>query len=201
MKSTDFSLIRMEKTMGLNKIFLGFQRFLFYPKYYVAINKRVIQQSATEISALNCVRFIKDLQDENPLPPSALTHFIHARPEPGFFLDLREGFFEGYTVTFAALQIAYFMGFTTVISVGMDHRYSFTGEPNAPSLLEGEDPNHLDATYFQGQTWDHPDLANSEHFYGLAREVFEQAGRRIIDCSVGGACTVFEKGRLEDVLG
>jgi hypothetical protein len=34
----------------------------------------------------------------------------------------------------------------------------------------------------------------------MAREAFEAAGRRIIDCTVNGACTVFEKGRLEEVL-
>ena len=60
LNQTDFSLIRREVSMGLNKIFLGFRRLRFYPRYYVAINRRVIEQSAHKIAQLNCVRFLKD---------------------------------------------------------------------------------------------------------------------------------------------
>lgn len=201
LNQTDFTLIRKEISMGLNKIYLGFQRLRFYPRYYAAINRRVIEQSASEIRNLNCIRFLKDMGADNPLPESALTYLLHSRPERHFHQNLGEGFFEGYTVTFPALQIAFFMGFKAVVIVGMDHRYSFQGSPNEPRRLAGPDPNHFDSGYFSGQTWDNPDLPNSEHFYAMAREAFESHGRRIIDCTVNGACTVFEKGRLEEVLG
>ena len=92
------------------------------------------------------------------------------------------------------------MGFSTIVIVGMDHRYSYTGLPNEPHTLQGPDSNHFNPKYFSGQTWDNPDLYNSERFLALARETFEAAGRRIIDCTVDGACTVFEKGRLKEVL-
>ncbi len=42
LNQTNFSLIRGEVSMGLNKIFLGFRRLHFYPRYYLAINRRVI---------------------------------------------------------------------------------------------------------------------------------------------------------------
>ena len=200
LNQTDFSLIRGEVSMGLNKIFLGFRRFRFYPRYYVAINRRVIEQSAKEIAQLNCVRFLKDMGSANPLPESALTYLLHSRTEERFHPDVCKGFFEGYTVTFAALQLAFFMGFSMVVIVGMDHRYSYTGLPNEPHALQGPDTNHFDPSYFSGHTWDNPDLANSERFYAMARETFEAAGRRITDCTVDCACTVFEKGRLEEVL-
>jgi hypothetical protein len=99
------------------------------------------------------------------------------------------------------LQLAFFMGFSTVVIVGMDHRYSYAGLPNEPHALQGPDPNHFEPSYFSGHTWYNPDLVNSERFYAMAREAYEVAGRRIIDCTVDGACTVFEKGRLEEVLG
>ena len=201
LNQTDFSLIRNEVSMGLNKIYLGFKKLRFYPRYYAAINRRVIEQSAREIQSLNCIRFLRDLGADNPLPESALTYLLPSRPERRFHENLCAGFFEGYTVTFAALQIAFFMGFEAVVIVGMDHRYSFEGAPNEPRELSGPDPNHFDSSYFSGHTWDNPDLANSERFYAMARETFEGAGRRIIDCTVDGACTVFEKSRLEEVLG
>ncbi|MFM9101849.1 MAG: hypothetical protein ACKOPS_11165 [Cyanobium sp.] len=200
LNQTDFSLIRKEVSMGLNKIFLGFKKLHFYPRYYVAINRRVIEQSSSQIQRLNCIRFLRDLGAENPFPQSALTYFIPSRPEQRFHQDLCKGFFEGYTVTFAALQIAFFMGFAAVVIVGMDHRYTFEGAPNESRELSGPDPNHFDSSYFSGHTWDNPDLANSERFYAMAREAYEAAGRRSIDCTVNGACKVFEKGRIEEVL-
>ena len=36
-------------------------------------------------------------------------------------------------------------------------------------------------------------LRNSEISYKAARDVFEAGGRSIIDCTIGGACDVFEK--------
>ena len=117
LNQTDFSLIRSEVSMGLNKIFLGFRRLKFYPRYYLAINPRVIEQSAQEIAQLNCVRFLKNMGNSNPLPESALTYFLQPRPEERFHHDVCKGFFEGYTVTFAALQLAFFMGFSKVIIV------------------------------------------------------------------------------------
>ncbi|MEA5412053.1 hypothetical protein VB737_09785 [Synechococcus sp. BA-120 BA3] len=200
LNQTDFTLVRKEVSMGMNKIYLGFQRFRFYPRYYVATNQHVITQSAYEIRRLNCIRFLRSLGDASPLPESALTYFLRSTPEPQFQQNLCTGFFEGYTVTFAALQIAFFMGFTEVVIVGMDHRYSFHGLPNEPHELKGEDRNHFDPSYFSGQTWDNPDLASSERFYYLARQTFEAAGRRIIDCTIDGACSVFEKGGLKEAL-
>ena len=186
--------------MGLNKIYMGFARFKFYPRYYVAINQLVIKQSVDAIKQLNCIRFLKDLGADNTIPESALTYMMHSRPEPRFHKDLTKGFFEGYTVTYAALQIAFFMGFDSVVIVGMDHHYTFHGAPNETHKLSGQDPNHFDPNYFSGHNWDNPDLKNSELFYAMAREAYEADGRRIIDCTTDGACTVFEKGSLEEVM-
>ena len=121
------------------------------------------------------------------------------QPSPTFrlknsFTDVCEGFF-GLHRGFR-LQLAFFMGFSTVVIVGMDHRYSYMGLPNEPHALQGPDPNHFDPSYFSGHTWDNPDLANSERFYAMARTAFEADNRRILDCTVGGACQVFEKSRL-----
>ena len=45
------------------------------------------------------------------------------------------------------------------------------------------------------------DLIKSEHFYRIARDNFERNGREIVDCTVDGACYVFNKRKLRDVLG
>jgi hypothetical protein len=198
----DLAFLRQETVIGLNKIYLGLRRFGFYPRYYVAINPTVLQQAAGEIRALNCVKFLGQTAPQAGLEEDALTYVVGPGPadEP-FCHDLARGMHEGWTVTFAALQVAYHLGFAEVVLIGLDHRYTFEGPPNASRVMQGPDPNHFSEHYFgHGQRWDNPDLAHSESSYRLARSAFEADGRRIVDATVDGACTIFPKVRYQDLL-
>jgi hypothetical protein len=199
---TDFSEIRREIVFGLNKIFLGLRRFRFYPRYYVAVNPYVIEQSVGPIKALNCVKFLCGNAAKDRLNEDALTHHLSTdRPMGTFSKDLVRGLNQGYTVTFAALQIAYFLGFAKVVLVGLDHRYAFEGKPNDLQRMQGVDPNHFDEAYFaQGQSWQNPDLLESEASYRLARQAFAEDGRTIVDATIDGCCSVFQKASLAEAL-
>jgi len=198
LNKTEFKLINGRLTFGLNKIFLGFARFEFYPTYYVAVNEIVLRQSAKQITALNCVKFLSnkapDLYEED-----ALTYILNTKSPPErFSFELPHGLNEGWTVTYAALQIAYYMGIQKVVIVGLDHHYEFQGKPNETNDLVGADPNHFSQDYFADQTWNNPDLRHSEESFKIAREVYEADGRQIIDATVDGACDIFRKRKLED---
>lgn len=202
LNAMDLSFLRQETVIGLNKIYLGLPRFKFYPRYLVVVNEKVIRQSWADLVRLNCVKFVSE-RATDALGEDALTYLIRTRNVPcRFCSDIREGVREGGTVTYAALQIAYFMGFSEVVIVGMDHRYRFEGRPQEARVLHGPDPNHFSADYFgNGQHWDNPDLSLSEESYALARQLYERDGRRIIDATVDGACPVFEKTDYRQVFG
>ena len=195
LNTMNLSFLRNECVIGMNKIFLGFKKFHFYPKYYVAVNAKVIQQAADEIRNLNCVKFLSNHGAGDILLEDGLTYLINTtNPPERFCKDISLGVEEGWTVTFVALQVAYYLGFTEVVIIGMDHRFQYSGGPNEPVTMNGPDPNHFCDDYFGfGQTWDNPDLLNSEESYKIARSEYEQDGRRIVDATVNGACTVFEK--------
>jgi hypothetical protein len=197
----DLGFLKKETVIGLNKIYLGFRRFDFYPDYLVAVNQKVLQQSHRELNAMTCTKFVSNHCPEL-FQDDALTHIVDTHsPKQYFYEDVTEGLHEGWTVTFAALQVAFFLGFGEVIIIGMDHRYQFVGQPNESGVLEGGDPNHFCQSYFgYGQAWDNPDLSNSEKSYSQARTVFERNGRRIIDATLGGACKIFEKADYRTVL-
>lgn len=197
----DLSPLRREITIGLNKIYLGFKRFGFYPRYYVAVNPKVIEQSVQEIQAMNCIKFIGN-RSGDIIPEDALTYRINTiKPPERFITDIGRGVHEGWTVTHAALQIAYFLGFSEVILIGLDHRYHYTGKPNEAHKLDGPDLNHFCEDYFGfGQTWDNPDLTRSEESFRIARAEYEKDGRRIIDATLNGACTIFEKADYRQIF-
>jgi hypothetical protein len=130
-----------------------------------------------------------------------VTHHLQVLGPPDIFSpDIEFGVREGGTVTHVALQIAYYMGFAEVILIGMDHRYEFTGKPHERRRFDGTDVNHFSPDYFSGHDWQNPDLVQSEESYAAARTAFEAAGRQIIDATVDGACPVFRKGDLRQVL-
>ncbi|MCI0437262.1 MAG: DUF115 domain-containing protein [Gemmatimonadetes bacterium] len=194
LKQTDLSLLRNEITFGLNRIYLLFDELGFATTYYVAINALVIEQCAREIAALPCpkfigwksrghVRFAKDMM------------FLRSRAgNPRFFSDITRGIWEGATVTYAAMQVAYYMGFEQVILVGVDHSFATQGPPNRVVVSQGDDPNHFAPEYFgKGFRWQLPDLATSELAYRIARLTYQRAGREIVDATVGGKLNVFPK--------
>ena len=72
----DLSFLRNETVIGMNKIYLGLEKFRFYPRYYVAINDTVIEQSESEIRNLNCVKFVGQRAGERFFKPDGLTYFL-----------------------------------------------------------------------------------------------------------------------------
>jgi len=91
------------------------------------------------------------------------------------------------------------MGFTTVLLVGVDHRYTWSG-PRLQTIVSdgGPDPNHFAPDYLQkGEQWQPPNLLRMEHAYTLARAAYETDGRKIINLTENSALEVFEKRELE----
>jgi hypothetical protein len=198
----DLSPLRSEVVIGMNKIYLGLAEFGFYPRYYVAVNRKVIAQAAREIKALRCVKFIGSHADAGAIVDDALTYVLNTEHPPArFSTDIAWGLHEGWTVTYAALQVAYHLGFGQVVIVGMDHRYEYAGLPNESCILHGPDPNHFASRYFgDGQEWDNPDLARSEESYRIALHEYRRDGRTILDATVDGACRIFPRIDLQQAL-
>lgn len=190
---------------GLNKIYLGAARFGFLPRYLCCVNEKVLRQSVNELSRLQAVRFVSNRLGEDWYPETPLQYRLNTQQVPQdaemFSRDPCAYVVEGWTVTYVALQIIYYMGFQRVCIVGMDHRYAqaVSGEENLSSAIAGDDRDHFDLRYFRGQQWDQPDLANSENAYRVARDVYEREGRALVDYTIEGACPVFERRSIDEL--
>lgn len=198
---TNLAALAGEYTFGMNRIYLLFERTGFMPSYYVCVNPYVIEQSWPEILKISCLKFIS-LTGARYLPHQPDIVFLRTFFRPAHFsFNLARGLWEGATVTFCAMQIAYHLGFSEVILVGVDHYFATQGEPNALVVSEGNDPNHFDPNYFdQGTRWQLPDLRTSEAGYKMAKDVFERAGRRIIDATVDGHLQIFPKIAFDEIV-
>jgi tetratricopeptide (TPR) repeat protein len=191
----DLSFLKDEICFGTNKIFLGFERWNFSPTYYVAVNPHVIEQSVDQIRNISCPKFIGN-RGVSFFDPSDDLIFIKTFPSPeeAFSKSPDVGLNEGSTVTYVAMQLAYYMGFSEVILIGVDHHFVTQGTPYEAVVSGGNDPNHFDPNYFgKGLKWQLPDLDASEKSYQVAKKVFEESGRKIIDATVNGRCQTFPK--------
>jgi|SRR3990167_4736865 len=173
-------------TFGTNRCYLR-----FVPNYYVCVNPLVIDQNRNDITALDTVKFIRNGECGGyPLVKSVNKQMFSFEPDKWYY--------EGYTVTYVCLQLAFWMGFETALLVGIDHRYKFDGKPNERQRMKGRDPNHFDPKYFKGQEWQTPDLARSEQAYRVANNAYGLYGRRIINLTEGSALDVFHRGDIRE---
>jgi hypothetical protein len=197
LKRTNLPLLKNEHTFGLNRIYLLFDELGFATTYHVTVNKLVIEQFGDEIAELPSTKFVAwHARHMIDFTPSMM--FLMSRDGPRFHTALTHGIWEGATVTYVAMQIAYYLGFHHVILVGVDHSFMTEGEPHLTVMSEGDDRNHFSPDYFgRGFRWQLPDLVTCELAYRLAKEQFERTGRQIVDATVGGRLTVFPKVPLE----
>lgn len=194
LKQTDLSRLKGEFTLGQNRIYLAFPEWGFETSYFLSVNDLVVEQCASEIQGLRMPRFVS-WRARKWLKPQENLYFIHTTyTGEKFATDIRERVWEGGTVTYTSLQVAYFLGFEQVILVGVDHNYVTQGKPNATIVSQGDDPNHFHPGYFgKGFRWQLPDLLQWEEAYRLARRTYEADGRAVIDATVGGKLRVFER--------
>lgn len=201
LRKTDWSLIRDEFTFGLNRIYLAFGEMGFTTDVLVSVNVLVLEQCHDDLVATGVPVFLSRAAADL-VPSREDVVLLQPVPGPKFSRNpIWEGVWEGATVTYVAMQLAYWMGFSEVILIGVDHRFEREGEPHTEVISQGEDPDHFDPRYFgKGFRWQLPDLETSEIAYRLAGETFRADGRRIIDATAGGALTVFPKADLAEVL-
>jgi hypothetical protein len=191
---TDVSKLKGEYTFGMNRVYLAFPQWGFPTSFFVCVNDLVIEQCAADIAALKMPKFLS-WRSRRFIQPDERTMFLHSTYErPAFARDARRRVWEGATVTYVALQLAFHMGFETVVLIGVDHNFASKGTPNTTVVSQGDDPDHFDKGYFgAGFRWQLPDLDMSERAYMMARQAYEAAGRKVLDATVGGKLTVFPK--------
>jgi len=192
LKDVPLSFLDKYPTFGSNRIYLLSD---FTPTYYAAVNPLVISQYSEEISAITCTKFIRSslarlIDGATPIKSS--------KNPFGFSVSPYISISEGYTVTYVLMQLAYYMGFTRALLVGVDHRYTYHGKPNQMMYANGRDTNHFSEEYFADDVqWNNPDLEKSARAYQVAKIVYEGAGREIINLTPGTALDVFEREELE----
>ncbi len=192
----DFSHI---PAIGMNKIDLLYPRVEWRPSLVICTNNLVIQQHAESLAS-STVPVYLSWKGRRFIARPLRKHFdfFLSLASPEFSTELPMGVGSAGTVTYTALQFAYYLGANPVILFGVDHSFATTGKPNEIEKRRGADINHFDANYFKaGVHWGVPNLPLSETGYELAKSAFAASNRTIYDATVDGKLRIFPRISLD----
>ena len=198
----DLACLKDEYTFGMNRIYLKFQEWGFETDFLACVNDTVLDQFREDFLKLEMPKFFNWRHGQHFAddPNSLLLHSKAGIKPNG---EIIEGLFNsGFTVTNACLEIAYFLGFSEVVLIGVDHSYQHEkGHGGKTVVADGDDKNHFHKDYFgKGVKWQLPNLKGSEFAYHRMRDLYEQDHRRIIDATLEGKLQIFEKDDLVNFL-
>lgn len=194
----DLARLRDEYTFGLNRGYLLFDRIGRPTTFLVAVNRYVVEQFGADLLAAPSTTFVS-WRSRHEVPSSDEAIYVRRSRLFTFSRNVAsDGAWEGGTVTYVAMQLAFHLGFQEAILIGVDHSFTSTGPANKLVTSTAPDQNHFDPNYFgPGVKWQLPDLETSEVAYRLARDEFAAHGRTIVDATVDGKLNVFPKEAYE----
>lgn len=209
----DLELFKDEYVWGSNRCYLLFDRISWRPKFYTAVDTRVVPDNANEISALtNALNetiffFPINFRYKNVLQSNTNIYWYEERylneknlPFSMFSIEADRFVYSVHTVTIAALQLAVYLGFNPIYLIGCDTRYtipkSVKFEDGKSDLLVSteEDPNHFSPDYFgPGKKWHDPHVERMIFHYEQAKRVCDEIGVNVYNATLGGNLEVFPR--------
>ena len=194
LKNVDFSLLKNEFTIGMNRIYLMREQNGFSPNYIACIDeKSQINQFYDEFDKLEMPCFF-NFKLRNKFSKLSNQNFILGKFSQSFSTGISKAYGNGKSVTYTAIQLAFYMGFNEVYIIGKDHSYNTNQRAGTGIESTGNEDNHFIKNYYKkGQNWDAPDLIGEELAYKIARKKFKNNGKTIKDATINGQLNVFEK--------
>lgn len=208
LKNVDQNMLRRNIVFGTNGVFLHHT-----PDYYVTVSKEYFKNHPEAIRALSCKRkfFTREIAAElgatanvsilNAHWNQYYTAFGFNNPVPFRFSSRApRTVYLGGTVLFVCLQLAYHLGFTRVVLLGVDHRFPLTSPPAYGGALippEAIRTAHFHENYSNMNYTAHCDIQATERAFTLALRAFTQAGRTLLNATPDTHLHVIPKTNLQ----
>ena len=217
--SRDLDLIKNEYSFAANRIFYIFDRTAWRPTFYCLQDLNILKETGNDcLKAINTSLFsffrmtsykiIKnynwDLSKINFVP---IWEYYKINGEIPFTTNAKYFIFDGWTVTYMAMQLAVYMGFTEIYLIGVDHSFPFKlNEKGEVEVVDKSIAAHFYETSKNNEGADAHKRRTSNYAvvtkgYEAAERTSRQSGKfRIYNATRGGKLEVFERVNLEDVL-
>ena len=210
LKQMDMAPLRHEITIGANGIYKQFGEWGWHTTYLLMEDLEQTELRAPDLPRVKGPIKVVGLNNAYCVKPDTDTYFANIRygnPQywdkmaPRFSEDFADIVYLGSTVTYFAIQLAYYLGCDPVYLIGVDHNYGKLPELFPPGKIEVTAENyelvrqcHFDKNYYKiGDVLGVPHIGKQETAFAKARKVFEARGRRIYNAGINSRLDVFER--------
>ena len=189
---------------GTHRIFTTFEKTDWRPTYYVAQDYALIEKIKDEITALDAkvkilpAYFTKTFGDDEKYMYFVLREYPKTDNEIHFSDKANEYLSQGFTVAYASIQLAVWMGFSEIYLLGIDHNYSTYLSKDGQVVN-----NDKIKDYFGNENYrcdNLPRLDDSLRSYYKAKEYTDAHGVKIYNATRGGKLDVFERADFDEIF-
>lgn len=190
-----------EITFGMNRIYMLFDRTQWRPTFYLVQDPTIIRSCFNEINerVTQSIKFVKvPGEPKYDLPNSIYFDVDYTKADKGLIPDFYDGakytFADANSVSYTALQLAVYMGFSEIYLIGADCNYS-------------KDNKTINAeSYPDKRMYDAKKVGNSPRMeytflgYEVAKKYAESHGIKIYNATRGGKLEVFERVNFDTLI-
>ena len=204
----DLEMLRDEDTFAFNRIFYMFDKTQWRPTYYMCVDVGVLGMNLPEIQKLELPNIILSSIVKGKIEEAPNINYLFdyakfkinrfAFDKPYISEDVSDHFCFCFTVTFDAIQLAIYMGYSEIYLLGVDHNYSAMADSKGKIT---KDERVKD--YFQGLEKTNITVMNYEATtaaFEAAREYADEHGITIKNATRGGKLEVFERVEFDSLF-
>lgn len=197
----DLEMIKEEDSFAVNRIYKIFNQTTWRPTFYFSQDERVLEEIKDDMHLLfdecegiflnsSIYNHFKGIQKDN-------LYFVYdvyedSYPEmPNFSMEANKKVYEGFTVAYACIQMAVYMGYSEIYIIGTDHNYSSQRLGDGTMVHDETVKNYMPG--LEGNVCYPPQLVKSTLAFRKSREVCEKRGIVIRNATRGGKLEEFER--------
>lgn len=193
----DLDKLKSEICFGTNAIYELFDKTEWRPSFYCVWDQRFLLQYIDKISELVNLNKIIGIHEisKNPIINDAAYLRIESEdfyPSlPSFSSDITKCVYEGNSVLYMCMQIAAYMGFSTIYLLGVDHNYSVNLLPDGTIEHNYGVKNHFSGSNDEVSVL--PQLNKVTLAFKSAKNYTDLHGIKVYNATRGGKLEVFER--------
>lgn len=194
-----------------NGIYNLFEKTKWRPTYLVFQDQQMINGLVELFGELSsCCEYLfvrrdayhqvaKEIRDNGKIIYPRLVMHIRKDMYYDFSEDIEKYAFDGCTVTYLMMQLAYYMGFTTIYLIGVDHSFPISFDKNDNVVTNHDVKMHCfeDASHVIVNP---ARILETTYAYRSARRFLEGRGVSIYNATRGGELDIFIRKELDTIL-
>ncbi len=207
LKVKDLEALKGEYTFGSNRIFEIFPLTSWRPTYYINQDYQLIEKFQNEISAVDVLRKFMPIECKKFFAQKKDTSYFVLRykeyypKEADFSTHIDRYMGQGFTVTYGAIQMAYYMGFSEVYLLGIDHNYSISLDEKGVPIINKGAKDYFEGSRASNKGLNLPRVVESTMAYITAQRFCEKhKGFKVYNATRGGKLEAFPRVNLDNVV-